>query len=138
MKSFILALSGDTICLVFSSDGKEVQGDTLNHVFPSKGKKEKVMKDKSASGNNDTMCLTLNQKDIGYRGIWYYNQPSGDEYVYKYSGGLGTYCAKHRPFAVYRPEVDKTFFCYGGTPLDAYLKHTYPVLHFHISAWKNC
>jgi len=51
----------------------------------------------------------------GYRGIWYSNQPQGDEYVYKYSGGLGTYCAKHRPFAIYRPEVDKTFFCYGGT-----------------------
>ena len=59
--------------------------------------------------------MTLNQKDDGYRGIWYMNQPSGDEYVYKYSGGLGTYCAKHQPFAVYRPEVDKTFFCYGGT-----------------------
>ena len=43
------------------------------------------------------------------------NQPSHDEYVYKYSGGLGTYCAKHQPFAVYREEVDKTFFCYGGT-----------------------
>ncbi len=70
------------------------------------------------------MPLTLNQKDTGYRGIWYYNQPSGDEYVYKYSGGLGTYCAKHRPFAVYRPEVEKTFFCYGGTPVDAHLKHT--------------
>ena len=27
--------------------------------------------------------LTLNRKDDGYRGIWYYNQPSGDEYVYK-------------------------------------------------------
>jgi hypothetical protein len=67
---------------------------------------------------------TINKKDTGYRGIWYFNQPSGDEYVYKYSGGLGTYCAKHRPFAVYRPEVDKTFFCYGGTPLDAHLKHT--------------
>lgn len=71
-----------------------------------------------------TMRLTLNQKDAGYRGIWYYNQPSGDEYAYKYSGGLGTYCAKHRPFAVYRPEVDKTFFCYGGTPVDAHRKHT--------------
>ena len=54
-------------------------------------------------------------KADGYRGIWYSNQPQGDEYVYKYSGGLGTYCAKHRPFAIYRPEVDKTFFCYGGT-----------------------
>lgn len=42
------------------------------------------------------------------------NQPSGDEYVYKYSGGLGTYCAKHQPFAIYCPDVEKTFFCYGG------------------------
>jgi len=58
--------------------------------------------------------VTLNQQADGYRGIWYMNQPSGDEYVYKYSGGLGTYCAKHKPFAVYCPEVEKTFFCYGG------------------------
>lgn len=54
----------------------------------------------------------------GYRGIWYFNQPSNDEYVYKYSGGLGTYCAKHFPFAIYAPAVDKTFFCYGGTAED--------------------
>lgn len=59
--------------------------------------------------------VTLNAKDDGYRGIWYYNQLTHNEYVYKYSGGLGTYCAKHRPFAIYAPEVDKTFFCYGGT-----------------------
>ncbi|WP_373513223.1 BNR-4 repeat-containing protein [Persicitalea sp.] len=51
----------------------------------------------------------------GFRGIWYMNQPSDDEYVYKYSGGLGTYPANHRPFAVYAPAVDKTFFCFGGT-----------------------
>ena len=62
--------------------------------------------------------LTLNRKDAGYRGIWYMNQPSGHEYVYKYSGGLGTYCAKHKPFAIYDSEVDKTFFCYGGTTVD--------------------
>lgn len=59
--------------------------------------------------------VTLNEKADGYRGIWYMNQPSGDEYVYKYSGGLGTYCAKHKPFAIYAEAVDKTFFCYGGT-----------------------
>lgn len=62
--------------------------------------------------------ITLNQKDDGYRGIWYMNQPSNDEYVYKYSGGLGTYCAKHKPFAIYCKQVDKTFFCYGGTTKD--------------------
>jgi hypothetical protein len=58
--------------------------------------------------------VTLNQRADGYRGIWYMNQPSGDEYVYKYSGGLGTYCAKHKPFAIYCKQVNKTFFCYGG------------------------
>jgi len=57
-------------------------------------------------------------KDDGYRGIWYSNQPQNDQYVYKYSGGLGTYCAKHRPFAVYAAKVQKTFFCYGGRPKD--------------------
>lgn len=125
MKSLILALLVGTIFLVFPFGGKAVQGDdSLKLYLPSEGEKGKVVKDKSENGNDETMRLTLNQKDTGYRGIWYYNQPSGDEYVYKYSGGLGTYCAKHRPFAVYRPEVDKTFFCYGGTPLDAHRKHT--------------
>ena len=62
--------------------------------------------------------ITLNQKASGYRGIWYMNQPSNDEYVYKYSGGLGTYCAKHSSFAIYRKEVNKTFFCYGGAKPD--------------------
>ncbi|MDZ7618232.1 MAG: BNR-4 repeat-containing protein [Patescibacteria group bacterium] len=56
-----------------------------------------------------------NRKLDGYRGIWYYNQRQGGEYVFKYSGGLGTYTCKHRPLAIYRPEVNKTFFCYGGT-----------------------
>lgn len=58
---------------------------------------------------------TLNQKADGYRGIWYMNQPTKDEYAYKYSGGLGTYCAHHQPFAIYSPRANKTFFCYGGT-----------------------
>ncbi|MGH9848004.1 MAG: BNR-4 repeat-containing protein [Blastocatellia bacterium] len=54
-------------------------------------------------------------KDDGYRGIWYANQPSGDEYVYKYSGGFATYPQQHAPIAIYAAEVKKTFFCYGGT-----------------------
>jgi hypothetical protein len=65
-----------------------------------------------------TYCQTvrlINKSDSGYRGIWYSNQPSNDEYVFKYSGGLGTYPANHYPFSIYAPEVDKTFFCYGGT-----------------------
>ncbi|MNJ98305.1 hypothetical protein D3C87_160680 [compost metagenome] len=69
----------------------------------------------SCCGIVQAQKLTLNQKDEGYRGIWYSNQPSNDEYVYKYSGGLGTYPANHYPFSVYAKAVDKTFFCYGGT-----------------------
>lgn len=53
--------------------------------------------------------------DDGYRGIWYFNQPSSDEYVYKYSGGFATYPQQHAPIAIYAREVQKTFFCYGGT-----------------------
>ena len=56
-----------------------------------------------------------NTRQDGYRGIWYANQASGDEYAYKYSGGLGTYTANHCPIAVYAPEVNKTFFVYGGS-----------------------
>ncbi|WP_339709292.1 BNR-4 repeat-containing protein [uncultured Kriegella sp.] len=57
----------------------------------------------------------LNIKANGFRGIWYMNQPSNDEYVYKYSGGMATYTAKHRPFGIYSEKVNKTFFCFGGT-----------------------
>jgi hypothetical protein len=54
----------------------------------------------------------------GFRGIWYANQPSGDEFKFKYSGGLGTYPQQHLPIAVYAEEAQKTFFCYGGRPQD--------------------
>lgn len=56
----------------------------------------------------------LNLVAEGYRGVWYQNQRLGGEYVFKYSGGLATYCAKHSPFAVYCPDVQRTYFCYGG------------------------
>jgi hypothetical protein len=53
----------------------------------------------------------------GYRGIWF-TLGQFDAYGDKYSGGLGTYTAKHIPFAIYSKEVDKTFFVYGGTKKD--------------------
>ena len=49
----------------------------------------------------------------GYQGIWFTLGQVG-EFGDKYSGGLGTYTAKHRPVAIYAPEVNKTFFVYGG------------------------
>ncbi|MCC9603865.1 BNR repeat-containing protein [Stieleria sp. JC731] len=76
----------------------------------------------------------------GYKGIWftlgqYYGKGTDGEtyskrlrnptfpYGDKYSGGLGTYTAKHVPLAIYSKEADKTFFVYGGTtgPKDRYL-----------------
>lgn len=76
------------------------------------------------------VSVTLNQKADGYRGIWYMNQPSNDEYVYKYSGGLGTYCAKHKPFAIYSKKANKTFFCYGGATKDSNRKLLHMVSYF--------
>ncbi len=55
-----------------------------------------------------------NQNLDGYRGIWFELNQKYD-YGDKYSGGLGTYTAKHIPLAIYAPEVNKTFFVYGGT-----------------------
>jgi len=54
------------------------------------------------------------RREPGYRGIWF---PLGQvtEHGDKYSGGLGTYTAKHRPLAVHAPEAEKTFFTYGGS-----------------------
>jgi len=54
------------------------------------------------------------RKDDGYRGIWF-TLGQFLEHGDKYSGGLGTYTANHIPLAIYAPEVDKTFFVYGGT-----------------------
>jgi hypothetical protein len=53
----------------------------------------------------------------GYRGIWF-TLGQFSTYGDKYSGGLGTYTANHIPIAIYSPEVDKTFFVYGGTIKD--------------------
>ena len=65
------------------------------------------------------LCLPIdvigqNCRMDGYKGIWYTIEQSS-EYGYKYSGGLGTYTADHVPVAIYVPEVEKTFFVYGGT-----------------------
>jgi len=61
------------------------------------------------------LCAAPAERAEGYSGIWYMNQPSADEYKYKYSGGFATYPQQHVPIAIYRAEVNKTFFSYGGT-----------------------
>lgn len=57
---------------------------------------------------------TLNNTKIdGFKGVWF-TLGQYSKYGDKYSGGLGTYTAKHIPLAIYAPEVNKTFFVYGG------------------------
>jgi hypothetical protein len=51
----------------------------------------------------------------GYRGIWYSNQSTDDEYHFKYSGGFATYPQQHVPIAIYSAAAKKTFFVYGGS-----------------------
>ncbi len=54
-----------------------------------------------------------NPRVVGYQGIWFTLGQFG-EYGDKYSGGLGTYTAKHRPVAIYAEAAQKTFFVFGG------------------------
>ncbi len=67
----------------------------------------------AAAAEKPTPEGTLRRID-GYRGIWF-DLGQRSEFGPKYSGGLGTYTAKHHPLAVYAEKVDKTFFVYGGT-----------------------
>jgi hypothetical protein len=94
--------------LVAYWSSRAVEGDTIQ--------------DQTGNGHDGTRFTEASQTRIvkttpaeGYHGIWYSNQPSDDKYRYKYSGGLGTYCGKHRHLAHYVAEVNKTFFVYGGT-----------------------
>lgn len=57
---------------------------------------------------------TITGKIDGYRGIWF-DLGQNSEYGSKYSGGLGTYTAKHSPLAIYSRHANKTFFVFGGT-----------------------
>lgn len=83
----------------------------------------------------------------GYKGIWFTlgqfygpgeeGKPYSDAsrqpvfpYGDKYSGGLGTYTAKHTPLAIYCPAVDKTFFVYGGTT-DAKERHLLCMISYY-------
>jgi len=58
--------------------------------------------------------FSQNLKMDGYKGIWF---SSGEfkEYSYRLSGGAATFASRHKPIAIYSPEVKKTFFVYGGT-----------------------
>jgi len=50
----------------------------------------------------------------GFTGVWYGNQPTDPPYYWKYSGGLATYPQQHAPLAIYRADVGRTYFVFGG------------------------
>ena len=51
---------------------------------------------------------------VGYRPAWGSAGKKDIGFGRKYSGSFGTYCAKHRPMAIYDAESNRTFFSYGG------------------------
>ncbi|MBX9655217.1 BNR repeat-containing protein [bacterium] len=60
----------------------------------------------------------------GFNGIWYSNGNTRDQYVHKYSGGLGTYPQQTAPIAIFESRADRTYFLYGGTnPSENVLKN---------------
>ncbi len=69
----------------------------------------------AADSDNRQPGAIVGEPLSGYRGIWHGQEPTGDQYSYKYSGGLATYTAKHIPLAIYAAAADQTFFVYGGT-----------------------
>ncbi|MEX2584805.1 MAG: BNR-4 repeat-containing protein [Balneolaceae bacterium] len=74
--------------------------------------------------------MTEAERLDGYRGIWYADLESEDEYRYVYySGGLGTYTAKHRPMAIHAEEVNRTYFTYGGVSGDG--EHLYRMVSWY-------
>lgn len=67
-----------------------------------------------AHGFDGEQTQTGERRIDGYRGIWFSIITKYSD-VPRYSGGLGTYGSPHVPMAVHCPEVNKTFFTYGGT-----------------------
>lgn len=56
-----------------------------------------------------------------FSGLWHGQTRIDSPYGWKYSGGLCTYPAQQRPQAVYAPEAEKTFFCWGAADPENYL-----------------
>ena len=70
------------------------------------------------------------EKIDGYRGIWFTLGQFENKYGDKYSGGLGTYTAKHVPLGIYSSEANRTFFVYGGTR-EADKRHLLAMVSFY-------
>ncbi|MBN2640058.1 MAG: BNR-4 repeat-containing protein [Victivallales bacterium] len=116
-------ISRENLVALWNSDSFDLPGKVWRNVLANT-LNAKIMSacstvPRNAKENPENFIATakatyIGEKFDGYRGIWYAIQPISNKYVYKYSGGMATYTAKHRPMAVYAPAVNKTFFVYGG------------------------
>lgn len=102
-----LRIDGDPLNREVQVDG--LQADTSYHA---------TIRARNALGvtERSVVFYTFREHVDGYRGIWFTLGQMSGEYGDKYSGGLA-FCFSHTliPMAIYAPEVNKTFFVYGGT-----------------------
>ncbi len=97
-------------------------GDVFSSLFVSTGATQAHGKEaavlladqRSQTSQEVTTSIRSLPTADGFRGIWYANQPSGDEYRFKYSGGMATYPQQHMPIAIYAEAANKTFFFFFG------------------------
>ncbi|MEO1448628.1 MAG: BNR-4 repeat-containing protein, partial [Bacteroidota bacterium] len=79
---------------------------------------EALLKLQRIESQKQARKITLNQPAKRYQGIWYGIGETRDQFAYKYSGGLGTYPAKHRPMLCYSAQANQTYFTYGASVAD--------------------
>ena len=85
-----------------------------------------------------TMADETNLPPVETRGVWYHCGSANllPDQGAVYSGPMATYCAWHRPMAVYAPAVKRSYFVYGNAenaPTISYYDHAtgrfaYPVV----------
>ncbi len=121
-----LWINGQEVTDRLSVTGTELAREgTLSGLAANKTYRAKITAaNQRGTSERITRFFTFRDKVDGYRGIWFTLGQMTGEYGDKYSGGLA-FCFSHTltPMAVYAPEVQKTFFVYGGTtgPEDRYL-----------------
>ncbi len=109
----------------------EISGDPLKRMVHLRGlvpnktyRAEITARNEQGTTVQEKQFYTFRDRVDGYRGIWFTLGQMSGEYGDKYAGGLA-FCFSHTltPMALYVPEVNKTFFVYGGTtgPGERYL-----------------
>lgn len=94
-----------------SSPLLDTETNTITQSFPADSGKDKFFMKIQYQMKDPLVAPSVG----GYRGIWF-TLGQFSEFGDKYSGGLGTYTSHHTPMAIYAPEVNRTFFTFGGTP----------------------